>query len=302
MKICHMISMKDIDSMGMITRDIYYSCKGDHIWCDIHNKPPKADIYILHCFKNMKHLNAFINFEKPKGSKVISLIHSSEPCMPAKCSDVVVTITKAWQERMKKYYDIDSVMIYPGIDIIDCNIDYTRKAIGHLQRPERGKYHTEWNYLILELLKEYEDLFFMIGSNGYKKLPIVDDHRVYYLEGLNIADDKKEFYERLSICAMMHETENKVFVDTFNVALLEAMSSGLACIIMGKYQEPMVEVLGDAGIVCNGVEEYKLKIRELIENESLRIELGNKAKERAKFFSKDKFVKEWDDLLCELHS
>ena len=132
MKICHVISMDHIDQEGLYTKNIFNHCVGKHDWCTIYDKLKKSDIYILHCVKNELKFPLFINWQKPKGSKVISVVHSSEPCMPAKCSDVVVTITKAWQKRLFNLYGIKSTMIYPGIDKRVETCDYKSKIFGKI--------------------------------------------------------------------------------------------------------------------------------------------------------------------------
>ena len=50
MKICHVITMGDINNMGSITRDMYYNCVGTHVYSDLYShRFPNADIFILHC-------------------------------------------------------------------------------------------------------------------------------------------------------------------------------------------------------------------------------------------------------------
>jgi glycosyltransferase involved in cell wall biosynthesis len=291
--------MKDINNEGIITQSIFKKCIGEHIYCDLYETPPKADIYILNCFKNLKHLKAFKEFKAD--GKIISLIHSSEPCMPCENSNIVVTITKSWQKRLKEKYNIESVMIYGGLntyDFKDVKIDYSKKVFGKISRPERGKYHEEWNYLVIKLLNENIDYKCRIISNNFYKLPIVYHERMKYIENVKINDieGKKRELSNITIYADAHAEINP-FIDTFNMSMLESMACGHAIIILGKYQEPMCEILGDAGIICNTIEEFENKLRILLNDENMKKELGEKAKKRAKFFNESKMVYEWNKLL-----
>lgn len=301
MTICHVISMPDMGQMGAITRHIYDECEGWHIWCNVWEKPPAADIYILHCFKNQKHFPSFIMWQKPNKSKVISVIHSSEPCMPAQCSDVVVTITKAWQQRMKWLYNIDSLMIYGGINVdkyAGAQIDYTKKVFGKITRPEPGKYHKCWNQIVTNMIERHGATC-RIVSNGYQRINHLEHDNMVWIEGLKINDDEMRIkeLEKMSVYTECHDDGGNAFIDTFCVAVLEAMAAGLPVIIYKGLQEAMAEVIGDAGIVCENIEDYERHLEWILQDEVSKRKYGLASLERAQYFHKDKMIKEWNRLL-----
>ncbi|GAG92495.1 unnamed protein product, partial [marine sediment metagenome] len=192
--------------------------------------------------------------------------------MPCQESDLVVTITKYWQKHLKVKHGIDSILIYPGIEPYTAKIDYSKKVFGKISRPERGKYHDEWNYIVLDLLKMH-NVYYRLISNGYNKLPIVKHKKAKYIEGVRIDQKQKRTKElsRLSIYADAHGN----FKETFCISLLEAMSCGLPCIIMGD--QAMEEVLGDAGIKCKTIGEFHCRLVLLLGSTAHRRELGKKA-------------------------
>jgi len=307
MRICHVISMNDISEMGEIARIIYNECEGDHIFCNVHdNDMPCADIYLLHCFKNQKHFPKFMTWTPPDSeSFVISLIHSSEPCMPNKYSDVVVTITKAWQERMYDLYGVNSILIYGALDLDkfkDVEIDYSKKAFGKITRPEPGKYHKDWNKIVEFMLNKYNDSKCVIVSNNYKKLDYLKHERMEFVEGVKINDydSKIRNLQKMSIYTECHNDGGNAFIDTFCVATLEGMACGLPIVIYKGLQEPLAEVVGNAGIVCDTITDYMDALEMLLQDEKLRKYYGKKSKKRAQFFNKDKMISEWNSLFEDL--
>jgi glycosyltransferase involved in cell wall biosynthesis len=73
--------------------------------------------------------------------------------------------------------------------------------------------------------------------------------------------------------------------EAFGIAILEAMSHGLPCIVTRKGGMPWV--VQDTGLLFeeDNVEQLENQLKRLIENDSLRAKLGTKAKKRAKEFT-----------------
>jgi len=301
MTICHIGTMGDISKEGMITQYIFNDCIGNHCYIDLYDEPIKADIYILHCFKNQKHFPNQILWEKPEGSRLISLIHSGEPCMPAKESDVIITITNAWKKRLKELYNIDSVMIYGGIDLEkyeNAKIDYDSMVFGKISRPEAGKYHALWNEMIENILYLTKAECRII-SNNYKKLNYLFHPRMKWIEGIKINDHAAKVRElsKMSIYIECHDDGGNAFIDTFCMSVLEAMACGLPILIYKGLQEAMTEVIGNAGIICDDIKMFQKELVNLLNDRKSREYYGKLAKERAKFFDKNNMIKQWDILL-----
>jgi glycosyltransferase involved in cell wall biosynthesis len=312
MKICHVGIMGDIRKEGMITQYIYDNCEGEHIYHSyredyktIHYyKIPKADIYILHCMKNLLYLENFITFNHPHlgSKKIISLVHSSEPCMPSKHSDKVVVLTNYWKDRMKNLYDIDSTVISGGIDL---NLYQPRKesnkiTFGKISRPEPGKFHKNWNDIIYNALENNPKTECRIICNGYKKLNYLKHKRMKWIEGINIKEHKKKIEElsKLSIYIECHRDSGSAFVDTFNMSMLESMALGIPVIMYKGLQHPMAEVLKHKYSIYDTIEGFEDNLDWLIYSKKTRKIYGEEARARAEDFSHKKMIEKWNEILC----
>jgi glycosyltransferase involved in cell wall biosynthesis len=289
--ICHVIKMNDMESMGDISRQVYNQSYGNHIYCRLGDRLPKADIYLLECFIN--GWNDFYHFQKPLGSKVVSLIHSSGNCQPAKCSDQVITITDSWREVVKRKFRTDSTVIHAGIDtsIYTELPDYTKKSFGRITRYSRGKVHPEFNNVCKNILAHDEENYGILFTSNN---PAILKHERLIIDDtikINEHEKKANKLKELTIFADMHNT----FVETFSLCLLEAMAAGLCIVLYSEVPQPaMREILGNTGILCKSVGQFEGIIKELLPDADRKKEFGLKARERAKEFTVDKMIKKYD--------
>jgi hypothetical protein len=302
LRICHVISMDNMLSMGEITRQIFTRCEGQHFWININDTIPNADIYLLHCFKNPLFVDAFRCFEKTnRKAKVISLIHSSNPCRAAECSDIVVTITAASRQEQLYYFNQDSVIIEGFMDLtpyLKEQIDYDNCNFGRVSRYVDGKFHRDFMRLTYDILEDCHDSRFILTTNEKVK----NTHKRFEVRsGIKIHETQRKInvMKDYSIYADIHDI-NKPFVETFNIAMLEAMAIGQAVIILGLKQPAMVEVLGDAGIICYSVNEWRKEVKNLIDDKEKRAHYGQKARERSKLFSSQVMIPKWNQLFRSL--
>mgnify|MGYP003563462146 CR=1 FL=1 len=308
MTVCHVISMDSIEQMGDITRLIFEEGTGYHIWSHIDGEQPIADIYLLHCFKNGKYIEKFYNYDRPyPGSKIISLIHSSAPCEASINSDMIVSITQAAYEDFRETStvlqdkDIPHRMIPGFIDIdryADTKIDYDKPHFGKLSRLEVGKFHYYWGDLVRTVLANNEEVTnYIVTPENFDS----GHDRVKALHGIEINDieGKKRVMAEYSIYADAHNDMHP-FLETFCIAMLEAMAAGQAICILGTNQPAMVEVLGDSGLIAANIFEFKDNLEKLIADPELRKEYGKKAKARANYFNKEHGLMNWNLLFNEV--
>lgn len=316
MKICHVGIMGNIRKEGMITQYLFENCEGEHIYHSLSNHSilfgdrdisrikepiPKADIYILHCMKNLLYLEKFITFDAP--GKIISLVHSSEPCMPSKNSDLVVVLTHVWKERLKRLYDIDSVVIPGGIDIdrYKPRIEPKKLAFGKITRAEPGKFHKSWNDIVLRTLKKNKKAECRIICNGYKKLNYLKHRRMKWVEGVTIGSHEKKIAElsKLSVYTECHADCGSAFVDTFNMSMLEAMALGIPAIMYkgNGIQEPMAEVKMGVGVFL-ALNSYESMLNILLTDKCIRDKMSIINRDVAEHYSHKKMINAWNEVLC----
>ena len=89
----------------------------------------------------------------------------------------------------------------------------------------------------------------------------------------------------------------------FGMVLIEAMACGVPCVSFDCNYGPgdIIEDGVDGFLIENGdIHNLAGKIKTLIEDENLRIKMGNNAKESVKRYSVEVVVKKWDQLFKEI--
>lgn len=279
-----------MDRMGLITQNIYDFCLGNHISCFVWETSPKADIYILHCFKN--HHEEFKNFKAP--GYIISLLHSSPPCVPSDCSDLVVTISKTQQRRVDK----KSTLIYPGIKIPEISSFKRNSDVIKISRADPGKFHPEEKNIIDKIIVD-KNINYTIICNEPKKVSDLLPCESTVVQNIGIKDIEKKnrLLRQHGIYADMHGD----FEDTFCIALLEAMANGLACVVMRDDKNKVLdEVLGGTGIIVDNPKDFKMSLEILIDNPRLKEYFAKASYLRAKNnFRVERMITKWNELLIE---
>jgi len=120
-----------------------------------------------------------------------------------------------------------------------------------------------------------------------------------WIEGIQInqIDKKIEQFEKMSVYTECHNDGGNAFIDTFCIAILEGMACGLPVVIYKGFQEPIAEVVGEAGIICTTIKGYQIALCTMLNHTKIKREYGEMAKKRAAFFHKNKMIKKWNTLL-----
>ena len=294
-KIVHYSFSNDINVHADITRNIIKECYGNHILLDKKQAIPKADLYILEHFQSINHFVA--NF--PHKNKAIDIVHTVN-CIPTNDFRKIIALTNAWKRYLKQHLVKDCEMIHVGIDLDeykDTWPDYDKKVFGRITRWSPGKIHPKWNGMVNHILDTNPDskcLFYTELKSVKQRIPLTH-HRMIYDKTCKIHMFKGDFLKNMSI----YVHANGSFVDTFSHGTLEAMATGLPVIILNSKVGAVKEVAGDAGIICDNLEQLKTTIINLLHDKDLRIEYGKKSKERAAFFTKEKMINKFNKVILE---
>lgn len=146
--------------------------------------------------------------------------------------------------------------------------------------------HPDWNLTIYGKSNPDFDLFALA-----KKLNI-DENITFHNPVKNI----NEKYLEASIYLMTSRFEG------FGMVLIEAMASGLPCIAYDCPCGPraIIENNHNGFLIKNGNEnQFIQKLNNLIENENMRIDMGNKAKISVNKYQIESIMKQWNSLFKE---
>jgi glycosyltransferase involved in cell wall biosynthesis len=289
--------MDSMEKMNDNSRHIYHKSMGHHIYCNINDALPKADIYFLECF--IQDYKKFKYFKAPNNDcKIISFIHSSSKCFPSVYSDKIVVLTETWKEKLK-IDGFDSIVINNAIDmsLYKHDIDYKNKVFGRITRYSDQKVHPKFNDIALHALNTVKNSKCIMFCDNYENKP---DHPNFIVDDsikINEHEKKAKKLAQLSLCADMHN----IFVEVFPMGLLESMASGHCCLMYSEInQKSTREILGNAGIWCKTSKQFQKKLIELLNDTEKKKEYGLKAKTRAKQYTIEKMIESYDKLFKEL--
>ncbi len=88
----------------------------------------------------------------------------------------------------------------------------------------------------------------------------------------------------------------------FGIATVEAMGAGCVPVVINKGAQPEIVQHGVSGFLWETLDELKEYTLRLVRDEPLRLKMADAARERARFFSRKKFVERFESLLAALVS
>ena len=86
-------------------------------------------------------------------------------------------------------------------------------------------------------------------------------------------------------------------MEHFGITTVEAMAGGCVPVVIGKGGQTEVVEHSKSGFLWNNLDELRNLTLRLINEEDLWKDLSNKARMRAKVFSKEKFVERINQLI-----
>lgn len=93
--------------------------------------------------------------------------------------------------------------------------------------------------------------------------------------------------------------EHPEYAEHFGISTVEAMGAGAVPVVINGGGQKEIVTSSVNGFLWDRVEDLKAKTLELIQDDKLREELSQKAKERAKDFSGEKFMQEINNLISK---
>ena len=292
-KIAHMSFSNDINVHADITRGIHDYGYGIHS-INTFDKVPKADLYMFEGFISTR--NHIQNW--PFKKKSIFITHSTN-VVPKGDWGCIVALTNSWKDWLISQ-GIESkkiVVINGGIELSpykNVHPDYNNKTFGRMTRLSPGKWPVQMNQVILDVLEQIPGskckLFF--DKNNKANLPVHD--RLIFDNTVKINDFKGTALSDLSVYFHVNNT----FKETLSFACIEAMATGLPVIY--KYEAPIKEVVGDAGISCETFGDVKRELKEMLLDDQKKKEYGLRAKERAEKFELKEKVSQFDEIVKQV--
>ncbi|RLJ70311.1 glycosyltransferase involved in cell wall biosynthesis [Hydrogenivirga caldilitoris] len=214
-------------------------------------------------------------------------------------SDALVFISEYQRKTYERFLDRSRItkVIYPGIpDYFFRGKAEFGKTVVTVCRlaPEKN---LSFGFRVIAKLQRMGNFDYLLVGEGperkkLEKLAKKLNLKVEFLGNLK-RERLPDLYSRASLFFLPSKTE------TFGLVLAEAMASGLPVVALGRGAAP--EVIGEGGIICEENEDRVAEaMASLLENSRLWKEKSEKARERAKFFKMDRFVREHEELYGKL--
>lgn len=228
--------------------------------------------------------------------------------------DKVVSISKFTQYWIKKYWGMNSQVVYPAVNIDEFHFSKKKNVIAHVGRFFVGGHSKKqldlvrvFKKMVNAGLKDWE--LHLVGGVAPGEI-----HQRYVEQIFSEAEGYpvflhqdasfSELKEVLSVAKLywhatgLDEDENKapILMEHFGITTVEAMAAGCVPLVINRGGQPEV-VTSESGFVWHKREELIKYTRQLIDNPDMLKEMSKAALERSKIFSKTEFLKNLKELL-----
>ena len=223
------------------------------------------------------------------------------------CYQTICSVSRFTQRWVKRYWNRDSELLYPPIDVSDIAPKEKQDVIlsvGRFFDGHHNKKHFEMVKVFREMCKE--------GLRGWRLILVGGTHKEdihrEYLERLIRASEGfpisvltnisfarlRELYGISKIYWHAtgfgeNETKTPERFEHFGMSTVEAMAAGCVPVVIGKAGQMEIVSHGLNGFLWKRLDELKANTLRLICNEELRRSLAHAAIERSGYFGRQKF-------------
>jgi glycosyltransferase involved in cell wall biosynthesis len=212
-------------------------------------------------------------------------------------ADVVTSVSKHTAQDVKRYYNVDSRVIYNGVD--------TRFFVPKQHHNDRlkilfvGRFRKiKRPWYVINLAKEFPQCDFYLFGNPYPLGPMLEEMssglKNVFIKDFIPHKMLKEIYCCSDVFLFPSVSEG------FSLAVLEAMASGLPIICSNSGSLPELVENGKEGLLFNNYKEAKENLSYLIEDENIRKTFSKNAREKALKFDWDIIAKQYSVLYEEI--
>lgn len=220
--------------------------------------------------------------------------------------NLVIYNSQFTKQTIEKYWNIKGVVVYPPVDVSQIKPLKKKKQIltvGRFFSFLREKKHAvmiqafkelydsnklkEWSLILcgsaqegdMDYIRELERL-----SNGY---PVKILPNVKYQDLIKIYGESSIYWH-----AMGYGEDDPTKMEHFGITTVEAMAGGEVPIVIGKGGQKEIVREGENGFLWESLDEIKEKTLRVIDDQKLFKSISQKAQDRSKDFSKERFEEE----------
>ncbi len=268
------------------------------------------DIIINHWWRSsrIQRLNKFGKSRQVYDrAKTILVSHNNDPSPPG--YDYYISVSKH-NARFQKYANKERKqgsrnhrVIYNGIEVDRFDVPKDpikdRFVIGRVSSLAKFKIPKDWIHFANKI--NIPNVVHMIVGDGERKVNLERDVEILGAQKKFVfpGEITNEVLPRMlakfdMICYVTEKTE------AFSLAMIEAMAAGLPIVTQnsGGMSEQIIH--GNTGFLCNSRREIQYYCEQLGSDKNLLERMGKAAKERARMFTIDSMVQEYDRLFKEL--